>query len=89
MDKGVIMENPLTKIFIIIILFSIVGFISLNYVNKNNEDSYNFGELKITKCPNESYILNVTSEVKILTINQNSEWVGTIDFEKLWDIQNP
>jgi len=61
---------------------SIVGFISLNYVNKNNEGSYNFGELKITKCPNESYILNVTSEVKTLTIYQNSEWYATVNFKE-------
>jgi len=82
MGERITMKNPLTKIFIIIFIFSIVGCIGLNYINKNNEDSHDFGELKITKFPNESYILNVTSEIKTLTIYQNSEWYATANFKE-------
>jgi hypothetical protein len=79
--EGINLKNPLTKIFIFMILFIFFGFVVSYYLNENREDSYDFGELKITKYPNESYILNVTSNVETLTIYQNSEWYATANFK--------
>jgi hypothetical protein len=88
MDEGINLKNLMTKIFIFLIIFILIGYPTYEYLIKNKEDSHNFGDLKISKDPDGNYTLNATSDTKILIINQNSEWVGTINFKQFWIDQN-